>query len=909
MESTNQFNVNVAKSRLSVGYTKNNQKQLDYWDKHNVFEKTNDLLSVNDNKFVLLDGPPYANGMAHMGHALNKVFKDLVVKSRWFMGQAVDYRPGWDCHGLPLELAVEKKYGRLDKDTLKKRCKDLALRSLVKQRKVFKRLGVLGQWNEPYLTLSQEMLKANWATLADLFEKDLLVYKQYPVHYCPACASSLAEAELEQKLMPKDSLYFKMRLLQSAYEKLYALVWTTTPWTLPMNQGLAYHEDFTYELWTNDVEHLVLQNSHEENVSNWLKENNMRYLKDVKVNELEVQSCVSPLSSQHVPLLKACFVEEGKTGFVHMACAHGPEDFELGKESGLKPKTYLNQYGAFELEESSPFFSLNKKKNSQVAPLVLELLKSHELLVAYSQNQTEQNVCWRHKCGVYYNATWQVFLDLEKEGFNLKEKVKLLLSESQMDSKHKVRLEQMLLNRNQWCLSRQRSWGCSMNLLVDKKTKQFDSLTLDYLHWHVVGKPEKAQELLEANPHLEVFTDVLDVWFDSGNVVNEYYDREGPQSLKYVVDLALEGKDQYRGWFQSMLWLSVAKNNLLPYKNLFCHGFVLDENRSKFAKSSGTGNVVDLYADMYGADVLHLWVAAQEPGLDAVFSESKLEEMKTYYSRLRLSLRFLTSNLYDYNTSSHEELLDQLQNEHSFDLQRYVLSQMYHVQEKMKEDFLNFEFKKALENLYQFCEKTLSNFFFDWAKNPLYLCNKNSHDRKLSQVACFELLQGLFDMVKVFAPFVAEEFYQDFFGEGVSVFENFYFNEKKCSWLQELRVDNKWSDVMHVRRLVQTEVEKLQKAKEVKSRTEVFAHLFLQDQLFGTMKNVSNHYRLGELLAVSGADFTQSSKDFVNLHNLKLDEQFQKCPRCWNYEKKSQYFGNLCKFCHHEEFDNMTTAA
>ena len=888
------FNVNVAKSRLSVGYTKNDHQFLDLWQHQDTYKKVNKKFEGNK-KFVLLDGPPYANGQAHMGHALNKTFKDLVVKSRWFMGEQVDYRPGWDCHGLPLELAVEKKYGRLEKQLLKKRCKDLALRSLVKQRKVFQRLGVLGNWEAPYLTLSNEMLTSNWATLAELVKKDLLVYKQYPVHYCPACASSLAEAELEQKLMPKDSLYFKMKLEQKHYRNLHALVWTTTPWTLPMNQALAFKKDFDYQLWSNNNEQLVLQNP--EAVQDWLDENNFKFMKEFQLDSLGVTSCLSPLSLKKVPLLHADFVEEGKTGFVHVSCSHGPEDFDLGQRNNMFPKTYLNQYGVFEVEEDKPFFSLNKKKQSQVAPLVLDLLKAHNAFVKYDQAQSEQNVCWRHKTGVFYNATWQVFLDLEKEGFNLKEKVKELLAQSSMDDKHKLRLGQMLLSRNQWCLSRQRSWGCSMNLLVNKVTKELDGLSYQYLMLCSENKDDLAQQLLDENPHLEVFTDVLDVWFDSGNVVNEYQGREGQQSKDFVVNLALEGKDQYRGWFQSMLWLSVAKNEVMPYENLFCHGFVLDENRAKFAKSSGTGNVVDLYANLYGADVLHLWVAAQEPGLDAVFSEKKLEEMKTYYSRLRLCLRFLTSNLYDYNHSQHNSNLEKFSQLNSFDLHRYVMKEMFDLEQKFENDFAKYEFKHSLESLYQFCDKTMSNFFFDWTKNPFYLRKKNSEERLQLQTASYELLMGLFDMVKVFAPFVAEEFYQDYFQGNDSVFEKFYFTKEKKDYLGQLTVNEDWKAVQQVRKLVQSDLEKLQKSKEVKSRTEVKANLFLKEGFYKTLKNVNQHYRLGELLSVSDASYQLADTSSVSLQNLKMDENYQKCPRCWNYELNTSFHDDLCGHC------------
>jgi isoleucyl-tRNA synthetase len=901
------FQVNVAKSNLSVGHTHNDQQMLDLWEKHQVFNQTNmSLARTGQDKFVLLDGPPYANGQAHMGHALNKLFKDLVVKSQWFMGHPVDYRPGWDCHGLPLELAVEKRYGKLDTPTLKKRCQQLAFRSLVKQRKSFKRLGVLGKWNEPYLTLSKPMLKQGWNTMKTLFDKNLLEYKQYPVHYCPACASSLAEAELENKVSSKDSLYFKMQLVCPSYQKpCYALVWTTTPWTLPMNQALAYHEDFTYELWSNEHEQVLLQNAQHPYVASWLESQNLVFEKEVQGATLHGQLAQSPLTHQMVPLLAASFVEEGKTGFVHMALAHGPEDFELGVAHGLQPHSYLNSHGVFVFDESHHLANLNGKKHHQVQALVCEHLGLNNLLVDYRHEDVEQQVCWRHKCGVYYNATWQVFLKLQEPSFNLKQKVRDLLASSELNKHYQQRLEQMLLGRAQWCLSRQRRWGCPMNLLVDKKNHQLSPLSSQYLELLAQEDNQQAAALLEQNPHLYVFEDVVDVWFDSGNVVNEYYSRNDEnrahaQSKGYVVNLALEGKDQFRGWFQSLLWLSVAVNEVMPYQNLFCHGFVLDEARNKFSKSAGNGSLVEAYADHHGADVLHLWVASQEPEMDAVFSEKKLEEMKRYYSRLRLSLRFLTSNLYDYNYSQHANNWEHFSQLESFDVHRYVLKEMARLYRELSDNFSQFQFRKSLEALYLFCDRVLSNFYFDYVKNPLYLKAQNSDFRQMTQCALYEVLLGVFDMVKVFCPFVAEEFYQDFYSsqqeeQRGSVFYSHYFNRKNVQKLDCLDVKVQWDEVNELRKEVQAQLEPLQKAKQVKSRTEVSVHLSLPEPMFARLVWVEQHYRLSDLLSVSDVTVELCSTNMnmnsvlVSLQDLKLDASYAKCPRCWNHEVFSRF--------------------
>lgn len=898
------FTLNMAKSRLSVGYTGNNNQFVSYWDSNGTFEKVNTKLSQhNCRAFVLLDGPPYANGPLHLGHALNKNFKDLVVKSRWFNGQAVNFRPGWDCHGLPLELAVEKKHGRKEASEMKTLCKELALTSVENHKKGFKSLGVLGQWDNPYLTLSQENLSSTWKTLADLVSKNLLVYKQYPVHYCPACASSLASAELETLSLVKHSLYFKVQLQSEKYSNLFALVWTTTPWTLPMNQALAFNETFEYEVWhsTKLNQSLVLQNSN--TLCEQLKEQGFQLAQDkVLFSELLVKSAVSPLTKKVVPVLAADFVEEGKTGFVHMALAHGPEDFELGVKNGLTPLTYLNKFGQFntsDVENLQGLHGLNQEKSTEV---VLNLLKEYDLDVHYSHEMQEQNVCWRHKKGVFYNATWQVFLNLEEPSYHLKDKVKSLLDASQLNTDDKNHLSQMLLTREHWCLSRQRTWGCEMNLLVNSDTHTVSPLSKEYLLLLANNQEREAQLLLQENPEVFVFKDVLDVWFDSGNVVNNYFENHGAQDPNYVVDLALEGKDQYRGWFQSMMWLCVAKNNMLPYKQLFCHGFVLNTNKDKLSKSAGNSQGLEYYLDKFGADTLHLWVANQESGKDAVFSEDKLKEVSSLYSRLRLTLRFLSSNLYSYDYQQHKSNLDLYYNQDFFDLERFMLKQMQHVAHNLRNNFAQYNFKDSLNNLYEFCNKYLSNFFFDYAKNPLYLKKLASEERLKLQCGMYELFLGVLDMVKVFAPFVAEEFYQDFFGSQHSVFEEHYFTDDKMNMLNSLSVSLDWESMMLLRKQVLGGLDELQKQKLVKARTEVSAKLYTNSNNYLLLQNVEKYYRLRDVFNVSHVYYHLGQTD-VQFEQLSNNSLYQKCPKCWSYELVNNFNNewNVCSQCEQDE--------
>lgn len=914
------FKLLIGQTDLPVSYNNNNKQFVEFWDKNDTFVKVNKQLLKHTFKkpYVLLDGPPYANGDLHLGHALNKVLKDLVIKSRWFLGQSVEFQAGWDCHGLPLELAVEKEYGRKDEAELKKLCKELALKSVDKQKLGFKSLGVLSNWDKPYLTLSDENLKSNWATLYNLSLKGLLEYKQYPVHYCPDCASALASAELEQKTFEKDDLFFKVKVDNKKYSNLNLLVWTTTTWTLPMNQAVAYNPNVKLDLYYSENlnEYLLVDSTFDleqnSNVSTFFVENQFK----LESNNFDVGffsglNVDSPFRLEKVPMLPADFVESGKTGFVHLAFSHGAEDFNLGKKYGYLPKTYLNNYGAFETENESNenLKKLHRLKKDKVKNVVLDVLKENNLFVHYSTNEVEQNVCWRHKKGVYYNATWQVFLKLDDKEFNLKKLCNELLNDSYLSENDKNNLSSMMNDRDNWCLSRQRKWGCPLNLLVDKNTNKLSPLTKSYLSYLLNDEHEKANKLLDENPNLFVVTDVLDVWFDSGNLANHYlYNNASKRVTKpYLVDLVLEGRDQYRGWFQSLMWLSAGVTQLMPYDNLLCHGFVLNQTNEKLSKSSNNSKGLDTYLDKHGADVLRLWAATQEFGKDAVFSDAKLEYMTTYYSKFRLTLRFLLSNLFDYDFENHKNNLVKFSKSDDFDLENYVLRCAYKLSDTLAHNFRHFNFKSSVESLYEFSNKTLSNFFFDYAKNPLYL-SKNDDEKRVKLQCCFyELLLVMLDMYKVFMPFLAEEFYSKLpHEEGVSVFENNYFfrNPEKS---KELPATYKfsWNLVLEKRKDVLQSLNELQMNKVVKSRTEVAVHLNLVLEDYYRLKKLSKYYKLKDLFNVSDVvlnlDENLENSNHVLLP-LNTDENYVKCPRCWSYVFKTNVDEScLCVDCQSAE--------
>lgn len=844
----NDYKLNMCKSNLGVGFEKDNKEYLQEWG--SLFKNQ----EYNTN-FRLLDGPPYANGEAHMGHALNKLLKDLVIKSRLFLNDNVKYQPGWDCHGLPLELAVEKNNTVESESFLKKKCKQLAYKSVVKQRRVFKNLGVMADWRNPYLTLSDELKKNSYKTLKTLYEKGLLEYKEYPVHYCPVCSSSLAEAELENKPFDKYSLYFLMKLKLKTSEELFAVVWTTTPWTLPMNQGLAYNKNHKYSVYSNGDNKILVQ---DESNFELINKYNYKKLRDFTSDDFLGVTAFSPLTNEPVSLYHADYVDEKHTGFVHLSFAHGPEDFEIGVENNQTVKTFLNNRGVYENCPENLSF-LEGVKNIKSNDLVIDKLKEFNLLLDSSKELVEQNSCWRHGAQTYYNATWQVFLNLENPSFNLKERVKHLINNSEYKKEYKEKLLNMMLKRKSWCLSRQRKWGTPLNLVVEEKTKKLSTKTLDVLDGLINDKFTP----LDKNHYL--VKDVLDVWFDSGNLANG----------NLPVDMVVEGKDQFRGWFQSLIWLYVAVNNELPFKKMLSHGFVLDENRKKFAKSKNNGGAVQEYLNTYGMDVLHMWAASQELGLDSILSDKKLEEVKKYYSRLRLTLRFLTSNCYDYEHSKHKENLNYYENKKEWDFNKYILMEMEFFKEKFEDYLIKYDFKFALEELYGFCEKYLSNLYFDIVKNELYL--NNDEKRKMIQVCLYELLINMFDYIKVFCPSAAEDFFKDFYKTKESVF----LKNTREKHFYSLTTD--WKELIETRKQVLRDIELLQQEKEIKTKNELGLNLNNKD--FNNLVGNREYF--------FGVSEVKETNEQTKLYVLNKSI-YKKCPRCWLFKV---YENNLCLEC------------
>jgi len=814
------------------------------WEKSQQY--SDDSLASAD--FHLMDGPPYANGEPHLGHLLNKVLKDFVVRSQNLLGQTTAFKPGWDCHGLPLELAVEKKYGKLSPQESNNRSAKLAMRSVVRGRKAFKLAGVKAAWDSPYLTLSPELRRHTYTTLKTLFNKNLLQYKKNPVHVCGACRSSLSDAELESAETNKDSLYFLVDLVGKHESKpVRALVWTTTPWTVPMNQGLAYSPDTDYQQAEFNDFFVVGQNlsdvSFPEKWGDVLAETTVNSSEFVKMFD----GCQSPVQKQFKKLMPADFVTAGKTGFVHVVPAHGLDDFKLGKVHALSEFTFVANDGMFYgLPEQ--LSGLTGKHVGNAHTVVVPMLTEANALVSYSRSKADAPHCWRHKQPVFHLATYQVFLDLVP----LKQNVKSTLDQTSMSEKDKELLGKMMMSRPDWCLSRQRHWGNRLALWVDSEHNLLPECS-DYLQALADNNESLVAEMnqkLFAAGHRRV-DDVLDVWFDSGNLGVAYFNEFGK-----VPDLVLEGRDQFRGWFQSLMWLSMACHEQPAFKNMLWHGFVLDKEKQKLAKSKGNAGTLQSYFSEFGSDVMRLWVAQSTFGQDASFSKDKLNEMKAFYNRFRLTLRYAASNLYDYSSDTAKLLVELNDSPHlngAANMAQAMLAETMSTEDLVKKNFASFSFREAAENLYTFCEVRLSNFYFDALKSLLYLDAPDSQDRRYVQAALSVVLSKLSALLEVFCPFLVEEV------------------RTELPVLVDTPARQKNFDISEV------EVAKSFITGFAPKGAKVDYALVLSDV------HKKNRFSDSDLARFGGVSSLSYVKTNTHLVCLKDDPGYGKCSRCWNY--------------------------
>jgi len=777
-------------------------------------------------QFILHDGPPYANGAIHLGHAVNKILKDIIVKSKTLSGFDAPYVPGWDCHGLPIELHVEKKHGKdIPPAEFRKLCREYAKEQVERQKKDFIRLGILGDWDKPYLTMDFQTEADIIRALGQIQQNGYLYQGRKPVNWCLDCGSALAEAEVEyeDKVSPAIDVGFEVKDIEALGKalgvslpggsKVYAVIWTTTPWTLPANQAVSVHPDLEYRLAKTDKGYLLL-------VGDLLESCVQRYQLQAEVVGAGKGSALENLPLQHpfydriVPIICGEHVTlEAGTGLVHTAPAHGVDDYVVGQKYGLPVENPVGDNGKFISTTppvgDTPLAGVFVWKGNDI---VLQALEASGHLLHQEKMKHSYPHCWRHKTPIIFRATPQWFIGMEQgeEGATLRQLANDAVADTQFfPSWGRARLEGMMKNRPDWCVSRQRSWGVPMPFFVHRETLLLHPRTPELLE-QVAKRVE--QEGIEAwfslnsadllgddAEYYRKLTDTLDVWFDSG--VTHYAVLRKRSELAYPADLYLEGSDQHRGWFQSSLLTGCAIDGRAPYKQLLTHGFTVDEKGYKMSKSRGNGIEPQDICNKLGADMLRLWIASTDYSGEMSLSDEIMKRVTDSYRRIRNTLRFLLANVSDFDVQR-----DAMPVAEWLEIDRYALALMQKLQDDVRADYERYEFHLAVQKLQGFCSEDLGGFYLDILKDRLYTAGESSPARRSAQNALYHITQSLARLIAPILSFTGEEVWATLNGgDEVSVFEQQWY-ELPDAGLDGATV-SAWSDIRSVREQVNKKLE------------------------------------------------------------------------------------------------------
>ncbi|MCH8057620.1 MAG: isoleucine--tRNA ligase [Proteobacteria bacterium] len=858
--------------------------------------------------WILHDGPPYANGDLHMGHAVNKILKDMVVKSRLMAGFRSPYVPGWDCHGLPIEHQVEKKIGKVghkvDAATFRKKCREYAERQVELQKTGFRRMGVLADWNKPYATkdflYEADMVRA----LASIIEAGHLMQGVKPVNWCFDCGSALAEAEIEYRDKTSPAVDVMFRAVNSA--ALFTVfgadpvagetgipIWTTTPWTLPANEAVALHAELDYVL-VNGLAHgepinLVLAAELEDAVTTRLGLENVRELGSAKGAVLEHLRLHHPFYSRDVPVVLGDHVTtEAGTGAVHTAPGHGEEDFQIGRRYDLPVTSPVGGDGCY-LDDVELFAGLWVWQANEE---ILKVMHSNGTLLFNEDYDHSYPHCWRHKTPTAYRVTPQWFISMDQ--VELREKaIEAIKHVRWVPDWGAERIRGMVRNRPDWCISRQRTWGVPLTLFVDRQTNEMHPDTIGLMHkvadlveehgvdcWY---SDEIHQQLGVDETKYERLNDILDVWFDSGVSHRCVLDKR--EELERPAQLYLEGSDQHRGWFQSSLLTSVAMYGVAPYEQVLTHGFVVDADGRKMSKSRGNVIAPIKIMNTLGADVMRLWVAAADYRGEMSVSDEILKRVSDAYRRIRNTIRFLLGNLDGFTP---EQVLDA---EDMLPLDRWAVDRALQLQGQVKQAYDDYQFLQIYQKVHHFCVVDMGAFYLDILKDRLYTTAYDSPSRRSAQTAMYHVLEAMVRWIAPVLSFTAEEIHQHVPGERSSsiFFEIWYEGLFQLDDVETGR--QRWQQIIAVRDAVTKSIETIRQDGRAGSSLAVEVELWLDGEIRDAIDWLGDELRFVLLTSEARCgDFSAAPADAENIQleggRLALvvtPSEHEKCVRCWHY--------------------------
>jgi isoleucyl-tRNA synthetase len=875
------------------------------WQERQLYQKLRTAARGRP-RFVLHDGPPYANGDIHIGHAVNKILKDMVVKSRTLDGFDAPYIPGWDCHGLPIELQVEKKYGKpgqkIDVNAFRAACRAFAHSQIERQSVDFQRLGVMGDWQQPYLTMDPHYEAQQIRALGKVVAAGHLYQGEKPVHWCLDCRSALAEAEVEyeDRVSPAIDVAFEVvdradlaqrlkivdRQLQA--KSVAVVIWTTTPWTLPANQAVALRDEFEYTLamlqWPQFAEPRAVIVA-----SDLLASCLARYGAELKSRVVQFSGQVleglklqHPLHDRQVPVVLGNHVTlEAGTGAVHTAPAHGLDDFFLGQKYRLPMKQWVADDGRF-IPETPLVGGL---KVDAANPVIIQELQAQGRLVHQHELRHSYPHCWRHKTPVIFRSTPQWFISMEQRGLRA-DALRDIRAVQWTPAWGEQRITGMIAGRPDWCISRQRTWGVPIALFIDKKTGALHPRTPELLeavaarvaqHGIEAWFALETRELLgEESEQYRKITDVMDVWADSG-LSFECVGAQRPE-IAAPVDLYLEGSDQHRGWFHSSLLMSEVLYGRAPYRGVLTHGFTVDENGRKMSKSAGNVVAPQKVVNNLGADVLRLWVASTDYANEMSVSDEILKRMADSYRRMRNSVRFMLANMADFSPAADAVAIDEL-----IALDAWALQRTAQLQEEIIAAYRSYEFHLIYQKIHNFCVVDLGGFYFDVLKDRLYTAAKKGHARRSAQTALYHIAEAMTRWLAPITSFTAEEIWQHLPGErSESVFFATWHTLPSSS---DAAID--WPAFIALRAEVLRELEKLRAAGQIGAPLEANIDIYCMPEQFKHYAILQDELRF--LLITSAARVTQTSQPPADAVAASVTGVWikvqpataKKCVRCW----------------------------
>jgi isoleucyl-tRNA synthetase len=892
---------------MKANLTSLEPKILSKWEELKIYETLRDQRKGSE-KFILHDGPPYANGLIHIGHALNKLLKDIIIKYKFMQGYDCPYIIGWDCHGLPVEHQLFKKLKKTKHDVevvdFRKKAKDYALKFVGLQTEDFKHLGVFSDWNNPYLTLNPQYENGVLRLLGYLAQEGYIYRGRKPVNWCASCETALAEAEVEYADKESDSTYLTFKLIENqglfsdCAEEISFLVWTTTPWTLISNVAVAVSPDLIYCLGDLEGRKVVFAKE----LKGVLED---RFEKQIKIDrefqgkDLENLELKHPFFDRKAKVLLADFVshEEG-SGCVHIAPGHGEEDFSLTKKYDLDILMPVNDKGVF---ESSDEFK--GKRIKQASSLALEKLKENNALIKHQTITHSYPHCWRCKKPIIFRATFQWFLKIDHKG--LREK---LLAETEnirwTPPSGKERMKGMLTLRPDWCLSRQRLWGVPIpavkckacgevilspeviancaNIFAEKGSDSwFDRDLSDFL-----PKDFKCSQCSEKEFEKEF--DILDVWFESGASFMAVV--QNHSELRFPADLYLEGSDQHRGWFQVSLIPSVAKEQKAPYKGILTHGFVVDSEGRKMSKSLGNVIAPQNITKQYGSEILRFWAAYTDYSEDVKISEDIIKQLVDMYRKIRNTIKFTMGNICDFSPETCDIKYEDL-----WEVDRYMLAKAMVTCKDVISCYEEFSFYRVCQKVFNFCNLDLSSFYLDILKDRLYTFSRNSTGRRSAQFVLYHILRVLLKLIAPILSFTAEEAYaawSSLSDKKDSIFAAELAEDIHQEWIDEALLE-KWGKIFSLRGQVLKEIENQRGQGIVGSSLEAVITLELNDKDFEFYQNLRDTLR--EIFIVSEVEL-KKGKEAILVEKAKSE----KCPRCWNFREsvgKDTQHPDVCDRC------------